>query len=457
MTRDYDSDNWVCKHCVGDVFLKAEFDGEEVATCEYCKKTAECMSLSDLAKRIDDVYRSYFVEGEEYPVFHAGSDKPWYQMRGDTPTEIIAEIVQCDEPLADHIVTLLSNEEAYDVHKDGATAMYDDTCCYKLRRLLSIEEELVWDDFTERIKHDTRFFSERLLASLDELLGNLGELELENHERLLRKIAPGSAEGSFVRARRADSKDVRLAVTRDPARHLGTPPPDTAAAGRMNPAGIPVFYGADSEETCIAELRPLVGSRVLTGRFEITRPFQVLDLTALGNAGAWFSVFDPHYDRKTTRVQFLQQFQDKIVRPILPDDEALEYLSTQALAEYFRDHYSPTIDAIFYRSVQSGTIGTNIAVLGTAANVDMPDLEAPKDGVEAEISEIETDDSYTIGPFRYARMRSAFGDAPNTPRVNGLRFVPDSLRLHVIESASYSTAPMSVEYMTQKDWDDLPF
>ena len=42
----------------------------------------------------------------------------------------------------------------------------------------------------------------------------------------------------------------------------------------MNAQGIAVFYGAGDVETALAEVRPPVGSRVVTAEFEIIRANQ---------------------------------------------------------------------------------------------------------------------------------------------------------------------------------------
>ena len=296
MNDNYDPTNCVCDACVGDPFLRANFEDQPVASCHYCANRSQSITLEELAGLVDDVYRHYFKLGHEEPVFYEDSDRTWYEMQGGYPTEIVGEIVQCGEQLSSDIVSLLSKKEAYDVIHDGLEPMYEDAFRYTAVDLYSMEEEESWKSLTHRIKHDVRFFNESVLSPLNNLLGNLEELRLHNHEQLLRTISPGTEDSSFFRARRAKGRASLEKIRSDPARHLGTPPPDLASAGRMNAAGIPVFYGADSAETCMAELRPPVGSYVATARFEIIRPITVLDLTKLDRAYANYSRFDPAYE-----------------------------------------------------------------------------------------------------------------------------------------------------------------
>ena len=49
----------------------------------------------------------------------------------------------------------------------------------------------------------------------------------------------------------------------------------------MNAQGIPVFYGAMEESTCVSEVRPPVGSYVVLAKFELLRPMRLLDLLTL--------------------------------------------------------------------------------------------------------------------------------------------------------------------------------
>ena len=66
----------------------------------------------------------------------------------------------------------------------------------------------------------------------------------------------------------------------------------------------PVFYGAFEMSTCIAEIRPPVGSHVVAGTFELIRDVRLLDLDALANAYVQDSHFSPDYKRQRGRIVF---------------------------------------------------------------------------------------------------------------------------------------------------------
>src|SRR5689334_15200160 len=64
-----------------------------------------------------------------------------------------------------------------------------------------------------------------------------------------------------------------------PGESMGPPPIDRATAGRLNPLGIPFFYGALDRETAMAEVRPWRKARISVARFTSTSTLIVADLT----------------------------------------------------------------------------------------------------------------------------------------------------------------------------------
>lgn len=124
----------------------------------------------------------------------------------------------------------------------------------------------------------------------------------------------------------------------------------------MNSAGISVFYGALSEDTAISEVRPYVGSLVVVGQFDITENIRVLDLSQIG-IGFAGSIFDPEYESTAARYRFLEGFHSLIAKPIQPHEEQLEYIPTQAVAEYVSNVLG--FNGILYGSAQLGAVPEN--------------------------------------------------------------------------------------------------
>jgi hypothetical protein len=187
---------------------------------------------------------------------------------------------------------------------------------------------------------------------LARILGEPGSSEAADLPLLL--IGSDDVPKTLFRARRADSADQARVFLSNPEKELTAPPPSIAKSGRMNPAGISVFYAAMSEEVAIAEVRPTVGGIVAVASFTANRPLRVLDLTQLHDIGFAGSVFSPSYSDRVAGAKFLRGFHRLIAQPVQPQDEPLEYLPTQAVAEYVRHVLG--FDGILYASTQVGAL-----------------------------------------------------------------------------------------------------
>lgn len=131
---------------------------------------------------------------------------------------------------------------------------------------------------------------------------------------------------------------------------LGPPPIGKAAANRMSPAGISLFYGSEDPQTAIAEIaghgpEPFA----VIGEFRTTRALHILDFTQQASQPG--SVFDPSKREAIVMHSFLQSFVDEVTRPVIPDGrEHVEYAPTQVLTEYLRWTSTTIVDGIAFPS-----------------------------------------------------------------------------------------------------------
>lgn len=159
-----------------------------------------------------------------------------------------------------------------------------------------------------------------------------------------------------------------------PGIKIGPPPRLKARAGRMNAPGIAVFYGATESSVALSEARPPVGSKVLIGCFEIIRRLKLLDLVGLNNISdeRGGSLFDEAYRHSLKRTCFLRRLGGKLAKPVLPNDETIEYLPTQAVADFLATNVNPPLDGSIYPSVQGGSrqrYACNLVLFHKAARV----------------------------------------------------------------------------------------
>jgi hypothetical protein len=73
---------------------------------------------------------------------------------------------------------------------------------------------------------------------------------------------------------------------------------------------------------------------------------------------------------------FLRSLTSHMTRPVMPDDESLDYLPTQVVAEFLATHPALNLDGILYPSRQAAARGLNVVLFRKASRVLQ--LEIPK-------------------------------------------------------------------------------
>jgi hypothetical protein len=239
----------------------------------------------------------------------------------------------------------------------------------------------------------------------------------------------------------------------------------------MNARGISSFYGSDSPEVCLAEVRPPVGSWVAIATFEIIRPLNLLNLPLLQRLEhPEGSLFEPGYSNKLARFQFLRTLTDLIARPVMPQDESTDYLTTQAVADFLSMNEKTSVDGMIFPSVQSLSEGQNIVLFHKSALVakrELPkgtdiycqstsfedDQWVPEFHVYEELPEKSEDDSptsmHSVGLFP---GNQGFTPDQIETREPALRAKIEELSVHQIQAASFTEQRFDVgRTQTTKD------
>jgi hypothetical protein len=277
------SQRYVCLECIEDRILKSQIQAAgRPRLCNYCDTRRRAVSIEALAARIEPIYIDLVQMGEEYLVADDDSDNAHWKNEGSAPAELIAEMSECDDSrIADDIVSILSDQNAYDVIKDGATDWFDATSeTYVLRVPSDPSVRDNWNDFCRTIKHDSRFLNDDAALLLGQLLDPVLKGEWPRSGTAIKSITPSDADRFIFRGRLAGDAESRKVIYRSPIRQLSAPPRHLNTAGRMNAAGVTNFYGSFNKDTCVAELRTAVGGQVVIGKFENNTPN-----TSLGSYG----------------------------------------------------------------------------------------------------------------------------------------------------------------------------
>jgi len=369
----------ICHACVGEVFLRKEIlDNGDLADCSYCGVSAHCYEISRIADRIETAFAQHFRRTSDQPnswQYSALSDREStydWERDGEPVVDAILNAADISLTAAEDIQRVLEEKHSdFDAARMGDETDFSSESCYEKTSGQNAENEWgeKWHAFERSLKTEARFFSRSATADLKSVFEDIDRMSTGSSKPLVVNAGPGTTLNAVFRARVFQSQAKLLEAICRPDEHLGSPPAVFAVAGRMNARGISVFYGATEPGIAIAEVRPPVGSEVAVARFEIVSPLKLLDLTALSDVVEPGSIFDPIWTLRLDRANFLRSLSKRMTRPVMPDDEAFEYLPTQALADYLASVHEPPLDGIVFPSAQGAGTARNVVLFHKAARV----------------------------------------------------------------------------------------
>ncbi|EEE36981.1 RES domain family protein [Rhodobacteraceae bacterium KLH11] len=377
----------VCADCVGDPYLSQQIeDSGEKKCCSYCNEVLQTWSFFELSESIETAFDSHFIRTSDQPdgfqsMMLADKESSYEWERDGEPTVYaIMNALNCSEELASDLQSHLE-----EVHGDWEAWQLGEECPFASD---AHYEEIIpsdgahhegWYRFEQNLKKETRFFNQDAHKYLLSIFSGIDEMQTSDGNSVIVDAGPSQEISGFYRARVFYSdRDLKKGLLR-PDLELGPPPFEYARAGRMNAHGISVFYGADTVEGAIAEVRPAVGSQTLVGRFDLTRPVKLLDFRILESLSERGSIFDPEYAIRLTRMMFLRSLKNRISRPVMPTDEEIEYLTTQAVVDFLANGLSVKLDGVIFPSAQTNEATTNVVLFHRASKVEKMDLP---DGAE---------------------------------------------------------------------------
>lgn len=448
----------ICHACVGDKLVSAEIRATGTqGRCTYCDHRRKRWPLSRLADRVHGVLQANY---------RLVSPSPWddhgYDSSGENPAEVITEIAELDDTdIGRDIQDILSDRHGPWAHREGQNDPYGDDIGYAFDAADVSELHASWTVFCRILKTESRVFSSVARLMLDEIFAAVGTLTAGTGQPVIRRFG-ASRPTRFFRGRVATSDKMLERMLADPARELAPPSHELARVGRMNAAGIALFYGALDVETCLAELRPPVGSHAVITAFENVRPLRLLDLDRLSSISLGGSMFADDFRERYELSRFLSRLVMELSKPIMPGSEELDYLPTQAVADYLADREDLELDGILFPSSQRRGTHLNVALFhraSRAAGKLLPEgcevtMKGPR---KDEGGYPETVTLWIETPSRKRRRKRSkaaadpFGGALFEPedwagiletgvdlRQDTLRWIPETLEVHAINEVSYA-------------------
>ena len=468
----------ICHCCVGELYLADEINSTGLhAECSYCGESAPSIDIGELAERIETAFSDHYVRTSDQPnswqerlMSDRESNYDW-DRDGIPVNEAIQEAADIDEDAAADLLEILQDRNSPVNPSDniGEESEFDFDSYYERKHPTFIGLHMGWQEFEQTLKTKSRFFSRTAVELLSRIFGGADKLSTRQGRPLIVDAGPETQLDHLYRARVFQADDGLEDALCRPAARIGSPPSKMARAGRMNAQGISVFYGATKSEVAIAEVRPPVGSRAVVARFDITRPLRLLDLVAANDVYEEGSVFDPSFKERLHRAEFLRSLRWRMARPVMPDDEGIDYLPTQAVADFLATANDPRLDGIIFPSVQVKD-GNNVVLFHESARVEKEvwpegtEIEANtgfdgEDGWEADYSvqeilplvAVEKSNGSADDYVRTFLHQSAWLDANADDRPITLRLVTTSVEVHHVNWVKVDTEAHSVHrYRVEK-------
>lgn len=382
------SDNNVCPECFHDPDRAARIvDLGEPGDCSYCETFRKhVLSMDEIAEFI----------GERMATFYgrAVDQLPYVSKEGG----YIGRHEDTQNCLFERIGLELKTPGFEELQDDILGVIGDDAWCDYDWLSLEINESLQssWEQFCAAVKTQRRFFFHNIgdkgsshpdERSIFRFLHELASI-IEGRE-LIKSLDPGF---KLYRARQA-AKGEKFST----AKELGAPPAKVATqSNRMNPPGIPMFYGADNAKLAAAETR---GSSLCVGEFKLIKSLRIIDLEDLPETPGIFS--ECTREERQTLI-FLKKLSATFAKPVPQNDRVnVDYIPTQIVTEFLQDYefYNGAIHGIRYRT-SPGVPGSNIVLFTDNDLAIEPHQDAAK-AAEDQWLQL-TDVTYCADP---ARMR----------------------------------------------------
>jgi len=463
MSETINADSRLCHRCVGEKTLKSTIKKiGTMADCSFCRKRVKTISLDQAAEIFDKVFDQNFVRTEDEPTgmeytMSKESDYQW-ERSGEDIVELLQEVGHIEPEVAESIRQLLEDKHFdFDEAAMGEEGDFAPDSRYTDRKVESDEFHSEWRSFEESLKTKSRYFSKRATLTLLTLFNGIHRSTTAGNRPVILTAGPETSITSLFRARVFQDEGKLVRALERPDQEIGPPPAAAAVAGRMNARGISTFYGATDREVALSEVRPFVGSRVVTAKFDLLRPISLLDLEALSEVSASGSLFDDNHRYQMAKANFLQSLSQKMTAPVLPDAEIFEYLPTQVIAEYLASQVKPELDGILYPSAQTRNGKNNVVLFYESSLVEK--LTTSDDNAIFVETEIQTADGpepeYWVFQRTAPKEEATDATAPfaagmsqngslGDGRIPTLRIDLSSVEVHHIESVVYKHSDYQV-------------
>lgn len=433
--------SYICSACVGDAFLSqlVSKSANEENWCEYCDNESPAVEIAFIADKCDDAIGTFFeVSSLTDAVIHFNRSPA-----GESLEELVGRLTSMPSDAVEAVVEeLMLQWRCFDTSEER----YGDDPHFISRHDVDSPMFADWAEIEDSLRAEARYLNPKVSRFMEDLFGGLANHVETGGKSVIADAGPGTSNTELYRARAFETeKDLEMAL-QHPEKNLGAPPAALSKkAGRMNAMGQPAFYGAADKHTAVAEIRPPVGSWVAIAKFRIIRPLKLLDLRLLQAAQVRkeSSLFDPATIANAHKISFLRKLAEVMAMPVLPEQEARDYLITQVVADHLAMLTDVSIDGMIYRSVQressSDADGINVVLFHKAATEKRANYEKPTACAALRVYIDKAPGSYIDPAIKFFNE----DEKPQPWRLPGYRpqpaleLVQDGISLHKITGVSF--------------------
>lgn len=335
--RNKENPKVICHECIGNDVMKNYIkQNGSVGVCTYCGKKRKTVALDALLPTIEcGITFSFSRAVDELPC-----EKGEYVGRTYTTEEVIKE----------HLFEEIDAQ--YDDILDDLTDLIDDEVWCDANPFDGAEEDVAfydWQKFCQVVKEKVRY----VFFRADE-----ENKYYDNPALVLDRIAKYVEKLNLTRQIDKNTKLFRCRTHESEkwfaeAADFAPPPAPKSTAGRMNAAGINVFYLTLDQKTALCETDVLGRDFASIASFRVKDSIKVIDLTKIKTLKIP-SIFDIENRDKRAAIKFLQKFAETISRKANVKD--IDYVPTQIITEFFRyvkNSKKQSYSGILYDSTQN--------------------------------------------------------------------------------------------------------
>ncbi|EEQ1540994.1 RES family NAD+ phosphorylase [Escherichia coli] len=447
-------DKYICHKCVNDKYVMQHIikTGNNFQVCSYCKRKRKNIHLKYILKMMNEVFEYYYDIYED--IYDSG--------RGDSAQDVIYGELGVEWDVAEDIYEFLCDE--YNPHNDYDYIRYNDGFVYRHINHYSGELAHTWSKATDSLMKETRYFNREVNDFLDSLFSDIDKLKNRDSNSPIKTLTD---EVHLFRARVFEDQEEVKQALEHPEKNFGPPPTTLARSGRMNAQGISVFYGATSVNLAIAEVRPPVGSIVVTACFVPLRELKVLDISALDSISFGSgSKFDPQTRKTSERAIFFSTLSRKLTLPTFGKRQDSDYLITQVVADYLGDRNKFKLDGVSFKSTQvdangeDAETGYNVVLFNKSSGVRHAADKSRRYNVE--MYEHIEDDQYAFVPEiqliveEQIKPRHMGSFSSSHDKNDALLLKTNSMTYHKITGVKYQTSETEIHQGDSVRKQELP-